>query len=130
MAAETLEDHLRRATRNFTARLPEDQALALGRDLALALAAAHAEDPPRHPPLDPAAIERAKTRLLAETVYQTDSQSSLARIYGSALAIGETIEQVQRWPEEVEAVTREQLASIAERYLVARRSVTGYLEKA
>jgi zinc protease len=80
--------------------------------------------------LDPAAIERAKTPLLAETVYQTDSQSSLARIYGSALAIGETIEQVQRWPEEVEAVTREQLASIAERYLVARRSVTGYLEKA
>ncbi len=57
MAAETLEDHLRRATRNFTARLPEDQALSLGRDLALALAAAHAEDPPRHPPLDTSAIE-------------------------------------------------------------------------
>jgi outer membrane protein assembly factor BamB len=56
MASETLEDHLRRATRNFTARLPEDQALALGRDLALALATAHAETPPRHPDLDPATI--------------------------------------------------------------------------
>src|SRR5262245_62842957 len=57
MAAETLEDHLRRATRNFTTRLPEDQALSLGRDLAQALAGAHAENPPRHPPLEPSAIE-------------------------------------------------------------------------
>jgi zinc protease len=80
--------------------------------------------------LDAGAIERAKTRLLAETVYQTDSQSSLARIYGSALAIGETIEEVQRWPTEIETVTREQLAAVTERYLVPRRSVTGYLEKA
>lgn len=56
MGSETLEDHLRRATRNFTARLPEDQALTLGRDLALALARAHAESPPRHPELDPSAI--------------------------------------------------------------------------
>ena len=40
--------------------------------------------------LDADAIERAKTRLVAETIYSTDSQSSLARIYGSALAIGET----------------------------------------
>jgi eukaryotic-like serine/threonine-protein kinase len=56
MAAETLEDHLRRATRNFTARLPEDQAFALGRDLAQALARAHAEQPPRHPDLDASAI--------------------------------------------------------------------------
>ncbi|HET9317089.1 MAG TPA: PQQ-binding-like beta-propeller repeat protein [Vicinamibacteria bacterium] len=56
MTSETLEDHLRRTTRNFTARMPEDQALALGRDLARALAAAHAEDPPRHPALEPSAI--------------------------------------------------------------------------
>lgn len=39
------------------------------------------------------AIERAKIRLMAETVYSSDSQSSLARIYGSALAIGETVEE-------------------------------------
>src|SRR4030067_1070989 len=49
MSPETLEDHLRRATRSFTARLPEDEALALGRELALELARAHGETPPRHP---------------------------------------------------------------------------------
>jgi zinc protease len=80
--------------------------------------------------LDPDAVERAKTRLVAETIYSTDSQSSLARIYGSALAIGETIEDVQRWPGFIEAVTGADLASAAERYLIPRRSVTGYLRKA
>jgi zinc protease len=79
--------------------------------------------------LDADSIERAKTRLVAETIYSTDSQSSLARIYGSALAIGETIEDVRRWPNEIESVTKADLASVAERYLVPRRSVTGYLQK-
>jgi zinc protease len=76
------------------------------------------------------AIERAKTRLVAETVYSADSQASLARIYGSALSIGETIEAIRRWPGEVEAVTREDLVSVAQRFLVPRRSVTGFLRKA
>jgi zinc protease len=79
--------------------------------------------------LDPEAIERAKTRLVAETIYQTDSQSSLARIFGSALAIGETIEDVRRWPAHIEAVLASDLAGAAERYLIPRRSVTGYLLK-
>jgi len=80
--------------------------------------------------LDADAIERAKTRLVAETVYASDSQSSLARIYGSALAIGETIEEVRRWPSEIEAVTRDDLAAAAERFLNAPRSVTGFLRNA
>ena len=74
-------------------------------------------------------MERAKTRLVAETIYSTDSQSSLARIYGSALAIGETIEDVRRWPSEIEAVLQADLVAAAERDLVPRRSVTGYLRK-
>ena len=80
--------------------------------------------------LTPEAIERAKTRLVAETVYSSDSQSSLARIYGSALAIGESIEEVRRWPADIEGVTQGRLAAVAERYLVPARSVTGYLTKA
>jgi zinc protease len=89
-----------------------------------ALAAAPAEA------LHADAVARAKTRLVAETIYQTDSQSALARIYGSALAIGETIDDVRRWPADIEAVTREGLAAMLEGYLIPRRSVTGYLEKA
>jgi len=80
--------------------------------------------------LEPEAIERAKTRLVAETVYSSDSQSSLARIYGSALAIGESIEEVRRWPSDIEGVTKARLVAVAERYLSPSRSVTGYLTKA
>ena len=54
---ESLEDHLRRTTHNFTKPLPEDQVFALGRDLARELARAHAETPPRFPDLEPARIE-------------------------------------------------------------------------
>jgi outer membrane protein assembly factor BamB len=53
---ETLEDHLRRATRNFSARLPEDTVLTLGRDLARELQGAHSESPPRSPELEPAQV--------------------------------------------------------------------------
>src|SRR5258708_19661534 len=56
METEFLEDHLRRLTRNFTARLPEDVVFALGGDLARELTRAHAASPPRHPSLEPAAV--------------------------------------------------------------------------
>ena len=56
MENESLEDHLRRATRNFTARLPEERAVALAAELARELARAHGETPARHPDLDPAAV--------------------------------------------------------------------------
>jgi zinc protease len=79
--------------------------------------------------LDADSIERAKTRLVAETIYSSDSQSSLARIYGSALAVGETLEDVRRWPDEIRSITRDDLVSIAERFLRKKRSVTGHLVK-
>jgi outer membrane protein assembly factor BamB len=65
MEQETLEDQLRRATRNFTTRLPEEQVLTLGRDLARELARAHGETPSRYPELDPGQIlmEEGKPRL-------------------------------------------------------------------
>jgi outer membrane protein assembly factor BamB len=53
---ETLEDQLRRSTRNFTQRLPEEDVFRLGIDLAQELARAHEETPPRHPELEPSAI--------------------------------------------------------------------------
>jgi outer membrane protein assembly factor BamB len=59
MDQETLADHLRRATRNFTSRLPEDRVFAIGQALAAELARAHAEQPARHPDLDPDTIPMA-----------------------------------------------------------------------
>ncbi len=72
-------------------------------------------------------LSRARTRLVAETIFARDSQSSLARIFGASLAVGETVEDVLAWPERIEAVTREAVIEAARRYLRPDRSVTGLL---
>lgn len=72
-------------------------------------------------------LDRAKAKLVADMVYAQDSQSSMARIYGAALTTGGTVEQVQKWPDRIKAVTADQVADAAKRWLDKRRSVTGYL---
>ncbi|MCU4179141.1 insulinase family protein [Bosea sp. BH3] len=72
-------------------------------------------------------MARARTRLVAETVFARDSQSSLARIFGSALAVGETVEDVVSWPQRIEAVGRDAVVEAARRYLRPDRGVTGLL---
>ena len=72
-------------------------------------------------------FERAKTRLVADAVYAQDSQVALARWYGAALAIGETIQDVSGWSARIEAVTPEAVVAAARKWLEKRRAVTGYL---
>jgi zinc protease len=77
-----------------------------------------------------AELDRVKTRLVADMVYAQDSQASMARMYGAALAVGGRIEDVTRWPDEIEAVTAEDVAAAARAWLSVNRAVTGYLMKA
>lgn len=79
-----------------------------------------------NPPTDKE-FERAKTRLVADAVYAQDSQVALARWYGAALAIGETIQDVSGWTARIEAVTPEAVVAVARKWLDKRRAVTGYL---
>ncbi|MFO1168242.1 MAG: pitrilysin family protein [Rhodoblastus sp.] len=72
-------------------------------------------------------FERAKTRLVADAVYAQDSQVALARWYGAALAIGESIADVSGWSARIEAVTPEAVLAAAKKWLDKRRAVTGYL---
>jgi zinc protease len=73
-------------------------------------------------------LERAKTRLIADTVYDLDSQASLARTFGSALATGMEIKDVLDWPERIRAVTADEVIAAAKKVLLLRQSVTGLLE--
>lgn len=75
-------------------------------------------------------LERSKTRLFADAVYAHDSQASMARWYGGALMSGSTVEDVNRWPDRIKAVTAQQVREAARHWLDKRRSVTGYLIKA
>jgi len=72
-------------------------------------------------------VERAKHRIVADTIYARDSQSRLARVFGSALTTGGTIRKVQEWPRTIEGVSADQVLAAAKKYLDIRRSVTGYL---
>jgi zinc protease len=74
-------------------------------------------------------LERAKTRLIADSIYAQDSQSTLARWYGAALASGLTVESVRDWPDRVRTVTADAVRDAAREWLDRRRSVTGYLVK-
>ncbi|MFI5011437.1 MAG: M16 family metallopeptidase [Hyphomicrobiales bacterium] len=73
-----------------------------------------------------AEIGRAKTRLVADSIYQRDSQASLARNFGSALTTGLTAAQVIDWPEAIERVALKDVQG-AVHWLEKKRSVTGYL---
>jgi zinc protease len=74
-----------------------------------------------------AELKRSKTRLIADTVYARDSQSSLARLYGSSLAIGATMEEVESWPDRIGAVTAEAVKAAAAEHIDLARGVAGRL---
>ncbi len=72
-------------------------------------------------------LRQAKDRLQASAIYARDEPSTGPRVVGAALAVGETLAEVQAWPERVEAVTVEQVDALLRRFLLPERAVTGYL---
>jgi zinc protease len=80
-----------------------------------------------HDGIDAGDLERAKTRMVADAIYARDSQSDLARWYGSSLAIGQTLRDVEEWPARIERVTAEDVTHAARRWLDHKPAVTGYL---
>jgi zinc protease len=65
-------------------------------------------------------VERAKNSMISSAIYAQDSQSGLARLFGSALTTGQTIEGVQSWPAQVIAVTPQDVEESARAYLTAK----------
>ena len=72
-------------------------------------------------------LELAKNRLIADSIYAQDNQATLARLYGAALATGQTVDMVRNWPEAIRAVTADAVHQAARAWLDRRASVTGYL---
>ncbi len=74
-----------------------------------------------------AELERIKTIARADWVYEQDSQFSLARKYGAALAMGLTVEDVQEWPRLFQEVTAADVMAAAKEVFDLRQSTTGWL---
>jgi zinc protease len=79
--------------------------------------------------VDPEHLERLKAQLRADQIYARDDADRVAHRYGSALAIGLTVEDVQAWPDVLQAVTAEDIMQAARDLFDKRASVTGWLMK-
>ena len=78
--------------------------------------------------VDPAHLERVKMQLRADRIYARDNVNQLANRYGRALTQGLTVEDVQAWPDVVQAVTGEDVVDAARKVFDRRRAVTGWLK--
>ncbi len=72
-------------------------------------------------------LARLKTQAKAGQIYARDSLSGLARRYGAALTSGLTIEDVQDWPDVLQAVTTDDVKAAARKVLNMNNSVTSWL---
>ncbi|WP_372573441.1 M16 family metallopeptidase [Ruegeria jejuensis] len=72
-------------------------------------------------------LERIKMQLRAAQVYARDNVDGIGNRYGRALASGLTVEDVQEWPDLLQAVTGEEIIAAAREVLQPEASVTGWL---
>ncbi|MBC6442282.1 MAG: insulinase family protein [Rhodobacteraceae bacterium] len=72
-------------------------------------------------------LDRLKARMRAEDIYKLDNHAGRARTYGRALTTGLTVEDVQSWPEILQAVTRKDIMAAAAKVFDINKSVTSWM---
>ena len=77
--------------------------------------------------IDEERLARVKMQVRASEIYALDDTEGLANRYGRALTQGLTIQDVQEWPNVLQAVSAADVLDVARRVLDRRQSVTGWL---
>lgn len=72
-------------------------------------------------------LDRIKMQLRAAQIYARDNVDSIANRYGRALTQGLTVDDVQAWPDVLQAVTADDVMAAARMALDRRQAVTGWL---
>ncbi|MFM9842113.1 MAG: M16 family metallopeptidase [Dongiaceae bacterium] len=72
-------------------------------------------------------LAAAKKALLSDAIKARDSIAGPARIIGTSLSTGSTIEDIEEWPDRIQAVTADQVKIAAAKVLQINYSVTGTL---
>ncbi|MER9851886.1 insulinase family protein [Mesorhizobium sp. M0106] len=72
-------------------------------------------------------LEKSKDRFVRSMIFARDKQEDMANIYGSTLATGGNVQDVQQWPDRIRKVTADQVKEVAARYLNLNHATTGYL---
>ncbi|HEV2652087.1 MAG TPA: pitrilysin family protein [Rhizomicrobium sp.] len=78
-------------------------------------------------PVPAADLAGARTQLVASAIYRRDNQYSMATTYGTALAIGLTIADVNQWPDRIKSVSAADVKNAVQTRLVRKEAVTLYL---
>lgn len=76
---------------------------------------------------DPEQLERIRMQLRAAEIYARDSVDGLARRYGAALTSGLTVQDVQDWPDILQAVTADDIMAAAAQVLNRDSAVTAWI---
>ena len=69
-------------------------------------------------------LARAKSNLVASSIFERDSQASMARLYGASRARGESLESIMNWNDVMETVTAEQVREVLAKYVKGQPSIT------
>lgn len=72
-------------------------------------------------------LDRSRNSVIASAVYLLDSQDALARLFGTALATGQSVDDIKNWERDLASVTVEDVNKAARSVLDTRASVTGIL---
>ncbi|MEO1689511.1 MAG: pitrilysin family protein, partial [Pseudomonadota bacterium] len=72
-------------------------------------------------------LDRFKSQWRAAYIYAQDSQVSLAQRYGAGLAGDLTLEQIEGWPDDLQAVSVDDVMDAARTLLRPEAAVTGWL---
>jgi len=72
-------------------------------------------------------LERIKTQIRASEIYSLDNASGLANRYGAGLASGLSIEDIEAWPDILQAVTEDDILAAARKVFDRRKAVTGHV---
>ncbi|WP_022707901.1 M16 family metallopeptidase [Paracoccus zeaxanthinifaciens] len=77
--------------------------------------------------IDPADLDRVKTRIRAAQVYARDSAHGRAYDYGQGLSVGLGVDDVSEWPDILGSVTEDEVMEAARLVLDGPGHVTGWL---
>jgi zinc protease len=72
-------------------------------------------------------VAQAKRRMTARLAFAKDSPFSAAQAIGAALSVGQTLEEIERWPDDIAKITTEQVRSAARKLFSEYSTATGIL---
>ncbi len=73
------------------------------------------------------AIAKTKRKMIADATYARDSVRYPAQLFGMALATGHDLQDVEQWPQRINAVTTAEVTAAIRKFLTTQNFVTGVL---